>query len=274
MFASLTQQAGRMRTTSSAHVFTLVVCVSITPLVAGLLGPGTVYAAGQTPAGSTPRGAMGSPTSAQATPLQTGFSYQGAVSKRIKRLWYRLNDPDSKRIVFHLRGKSPTCAVHASLLDARGRPLAQLITAPGETLPFVVLIPVKTVSDTYYLRLDADPFSSCVNASYVFTLVEPEQPGACEAPATGPAEQTSKSCVTSSTAPAYGARFSTTPRARLARARSACETVGNTLWRVTVAVAKERSLVFHRRAGIASLRKLESKRRALARRVYHLCTEL
>jgi hypothetical protein len=237
-------------------------------LMMGIVSP-AARASTESKAPTTPRGAPGGAKPSSATSLQTGFSYMGTVTKRGGRLWYRLQAGDAKRLLFHLRGKSRSCSVRASVLDARGKSLGQLISSPAETQPFVVLVPATPVSDTYYLRIDASPFEPCAGARYVFTLVEPGQGPLtpCETPGAALAAPLSKACGSDSArAPSMVARA--------ASGRDACERVGPQLGHATFEVARVRRLVLHRKARVGTLRRLESERRALVRLVYHLCNEL
>lgn len=214
-------------------------------------------------AGNVPGGA----TQPSATRLETERRYRGAVAEPGQQIWYRLNSEDAERMIFLVRGKTPSCPIRASVLDVYGRTLAQLISSPRETLPFVVRLPAHPASNTYYLRIDADPFLVCDGAGYAFTLFEPEQPTSCEADQPeggGPIHVCSMSSPSRET-PRGGNRPSPTFETR------DCDRAGTALWRATLAVARERSLVARRRGSIGTLRRLESERHRLALRARYDC---
>lgn len=215
-----------------------------------------------TPASSS---AGGGTTMATAAQLENELHYRGTVVTG-QQLWYKF-DSAGERAYVEVRGETPLCSVRAALLDARGRTLGRIVSSTRETLPLLVYFPTHPVSEEYYLRIDANPYAACASTSYVFKLVEPEQPrpdecGSDTGPLpTGPhGEPIPKSCTApskESAVPAFEAR--------------ACQSGRSTFDHANKEVTRVRALVARRRASIRTLRQLEREQNRDLRKMNVRC---
>lgn len=227
----------------------------------GLLAVGLPVArAGEGPEMSPPPGAPGGAAKASATMLYNELSYRGTVTRGAQR-WYKFKSNGPGRILVEVWGRTRSCPVRAVLLDARGRPLSALFSSDREILPFAAPLPAHPIANTYYLRIDADPYLSCARASYVFKLIEPEQPGAPVAVPLEPA-----------------ATISQVPHSAMAPSREAdwlesgrCDSALYALSSATVAVEVERYRWRHHRASIGAVRSVERHKLTVRRRERAIC---
>jgi hypothetical protein len=144
---------------------------------------------------------------ASATPLGNVTSYGGEIAPG-QQAWYRFQHSGGERARVDLRGSAGSCPVRASLLDAHGGTLAEIVSSASETEPFTAYFPRPEVSLDYYLRIEPDPSATTpcsTSAGYVFRLAEPEQP-ACHTHV-GPHGEKARACVLAErSVPAYEAR--------------------------------------------------------------------
>jgi hypothetical protein len=177
---------------------------------------------------------------AAATQLKNELSYRGTIAEPGQQIWYKLDAVDGERAIVNLWGRTRSCPVRATLLDARGRGLGEIVSSTSEIQPFIVYFPANPVSATYYLRIDL-PRASCAGAGYVFTLVAPEQPqppAECQAASNGEP----RFCTLASKAEAVSAYIANT-----------CKVAARNYRRAASVLAEER-----RRVGIGTRRRLES----------------
>jgi hypothetical protein len=259
------QRARRRRRVISRASGPLLAVCALSGLL--LIGPGVARAGPLTAPGrphsaaatGEPAAAPGGQTMAAATQLETGLDYRGTVVPG-QQLWYKL-DAAGQRAFVEVRGETPLCSVQASVLDANGRPLGELISSTRETLPLIAYFPAHPVSGVYYLRIAANPYAPCASTDYVFKLVEPEQPekASCQTIA-GPNGEPRGECTLpskESDVPAFEAR--------------ACASDRTVFNRVNVEVARVRALVARRRASVRALRQLEGEERSDHRRMNVRC---
>ena len=218
--------------------------------------PGAALADGEASPEETSADLAGGPTRDSALQIKAESPYEGVVSSRAEQHWYRFEGDGGKEIVISVTGKTRSCPVRVSLLDAGGRTLAQLISVAGGNLPFVAPIVDPETSGAYYLRIDSEPYSACVGGGYAFTLLHPRQLEPCL-----PAGHDS---IGHPRLVACG--FMPDPVFL-----PACISSGRALREATVAVAKERRLVARKKASKRALKKLESRRNALLREASAAC---
>jgi len=219
-------------------------------LLTASIAPGVARAGARATSAENTAGAPGGATMASATQLENGISYRGTVTEPGQRIWYKLDAQDAERILLEVWGTTRSCPVRATVLDARGRTLGQLISTNSEILFFAVLVPVHPVSGVYYLRIDADPYTSCASAGYVFKIVEPGQPIKCPPGLT---------C--------------TSPEGSVpALVFSACNGASKAVQRLSREVAGEAALVRRGRGSVSKLRRLESEERTARRKSHVNCT--
>jgi hypothetical protein len=208
----------------------------------GAAGP-RAHAAAATPppfARSTPM--------ASATSVYSFQAYRGTAGRApAEALWYQFSGDGAEQVLFEVSGLTRSCPVRATVLDARGRVLGEIIVAAGETLPFAAPLPAHPVSETDYLRIDADPYRACAAAAYSFTLSEPFEPAPCER----------RRCPAYAPAPPLSPRF--------------CPAAQYALSRATVALERARAELRRRRANVAAVRAAEAHKLAARRRERKLC---
>jgi hypothetical protein len=213
-----------------------------------------------------PAGAPGASSVALATPLHNELSYRGAVGAQHRQFWYRFQAGGARRAILEVWSTVGSCPVRVTMLDQRRHVLAQTITTHEEILPFVVSLRARTAAEPFYVRVDASPFgSSCARSAYVLTIVEPQQPPACQAPPTEPTA-CSPPTPTSTTVPASTLApmsrrpptYAHAPSANSAGSR--CEKAGRELSHAAVAAARERRVVARGGPSRARLRHLEAVR--------------
>jgi hypothetical protein len=227
------------------------------PLVArGLLGlllvaslaPNIALAHGHASSAGAPTAAPGGTTMAAATRLHTGLGYRGTIAEPGQQAWYKLESDGYPRAQFDIAGKTISCPARATMLDTHGRTLGQLISTTSETLPLLARFPTHPISNVYYLRIDADPYSACANAAYVFHLAEPLQPEPCSLP-----EADGREIVCG-----YGPAPPLLTRA--------CASAAKQVQQLSREVALEAALVSRRRGSVATLRRLESEEHTASRK--------
>ncbi len=180
-------------------------------------------------------------------------SYRDQVAPG-QQTWYTLEADGGERVSVRLWGRTPSCAVRMTLIDAHGLALGEIISTTREIEPFIVYYSDGDTSSDYYLRVQqATSAARCASAAYAFTLQEPEQAQeSCEA-TTGPHGEPIKACVAPSRAsppvPAYVAH--------------ACAAASRSYRKL------ERELA-HERSGSAR-RRLEAEIRAVRHAVIHGC---
>jgi hypothetical protein len=226
-------------------------CVLLALLLAAQ-GAAQARAAGEPP---MPPGAPGAAAMSAATPFYHGLSYRGTISGAASQAWYRFESDGAERAIVEVWGRTASCPVRASVLDAGGHTLAQLISSSSEILPLLVGLRAGAGSDVY-LRIDADPYRACASAGYVVTLFEPEDLPPCAAN-----PHPTPECPVAS--------FRPEPAPALVQ--RACEDAGATFARATVAVARERALIARGRGSYAALVRLEAERLASRRRALATC---
>ena len=208
--------------------------------------------------GSSPGGA----TMATATALVTESSYRGAIDAPAAQAWYQLQVAAGEKVAFEVRGKTSSCPVRASFVDASGRTLEQLTSTARESLPFLVSAPQRATSESYYLRIDISPSSTCSHAGYAFRLLFPEQEPPCVQPAPPSPGQPSVGVCASKEA-GYG------PALRLET--SACDRAGAAVSRASNATGRERGEVQRGRGSRRRLKQLERAEHNLKLRARHVC---
>ncbi len=123
--------------------------------------------------GST--GPAGGATRAAATALKNGVSYRDQLAP-VQQTWYELEAGQVERVRVRLWGRTRSCPVRMTLIDAHGLALGEIASTTREIEPFIVYTPEDETSSDYYLRVQQDPSGAqCASAAYVFTLQEPEQ---------------------------------------------------------------------------------------------------
>ncbi len=202
-------------------------------------------------------GAPGGTALVSATALNNESSYRGTVH-RGGALWYKFDSQGAERVLVNVWGRTRTCPVRATVLNAHRRVLGELISSSAEILPFAAPLPARPFAGAYYLRIDEDPYSACATGRYVLELVEPQQPSPAP-PALAPAPGAVQPEMT---APATNERSIVPGR---------CNTALYTLSRATVVLERERWLVRRHRAGIASLRGAEARKLQARRRERAIC---
>jgi hypothetical protein len=260
-YAQRARRRGRVASRASRSLLAvralsgLLLIASIAP---GAARAGTAVAFGR-PHGSAaailPPGAASAPggaTMASATPLGNQPSYRGTIAPG-GQLWYKFEHTDGERMHVNLWGKTPACPVRATMLDADGHELGEIISSTHEIEPFIVYFPPHEVSLVYYLRIDTGPAASapCAGAGYVFTLQEPEQPQ-CQASLLPDGEQAASCVLAEKSAPAYEA--------------SVCSQASRRYRQLANDLANERGHV-----GVGTRRRLESEVYAARREVTHGC---
>jgi hypothetical protein len=219
-----------------------------------LIVPGAARASGVAMAAADPAGAgaPGGATMASATQLYTQLRNRGTLDGAARQFWYKLNSEHGEHALLEVWSPTRSCPVRAVLLDASGKTLGQIVSSPGEIVPFLVVFPAHPASDVYYLRIDADPHAPCASTSYSAILLQPEQADSCNGPPGPPlAPGETRVCATAAV-PAYTVH--------------ACDTAG-TAYRQDKAAAEEaarRHLDVRRRA-------LEAQERADLRRIRANC---
>ncbi len=189
----------------------------------------------------------GGTSMASATPAYSAETYRGTAGRApAGALWYQFSGDGAERVLFEVSGLTRSCPVRATVLDVRGRVLGEIFVAAGETLPFAVPLPAHPVSETDYLRVDADPYMACAAAGYSFALTEPFEPPPCGR----------SQCPYYAPEP-LDSRF--------------CNAAQYALSRATVALERERALVRRHRARDAALRAAEARKLAARRRERRLC---
>ncbi len=217
----------------------------------------------------SPTGLPGGASSATATALKNGVSYRGQVAPR-QQSWYELQAEYGERMYVQLWGRTPSCPVRMTLLDAHGRAVGEIVSTTREIEPFIVYYPKGDTSPHYYLRIQQGPSATpCASAAYVFTLQEPEQeqaqeqeqPG-CESASAGEPHQ---QCPLASYGQmgVKGSKEEAGPRTYEAHACSAASRTYNQLQNE---LARERAGSVRRR--------LEAEIGAASRAVHHGCRRL
>ena len=187
-----------------------------------------------------------------ATPLANAPRYRGTVEPG-QELWYRFEDTGGGegRVYIDLWGPTQSCPVRATLFDASGRALGELVSFTREIEPFIVYFPPQQASLTYYLRIDAEPSSaSCAGADYVFRLLEPEQPS-CSSTAGLNGEERKACVLAAKSVPAYVA--------------NACSAASQRYLRIVRALSRRISARTRRRLN----REKAAAKRELARNCHH-----
>jgi hypothetical protein len=243
VFGTVAQRTGRSRR---------VVHRAPSRRAAGIL-PGLLLIASIAPAAraSNPTGPAGGASRAAATALDNGVSYRDQVAPG-QQTWYELEAGQSERVSIRLWGRTRSCTVRMTLIDAHGLALGEIVSTTREIEPFIVYYPEHETSSDYYLRVQEGPSAArCASAAYVFTLQEPEQAREGCRTTTGPHGEPIESCPEPSQAPvpAYEAR--------------ACATASRSYRKLERDLARERS-------GSAR-RRLEVEIRAARRAVIHGC---
>jgi hypothetical protein len=205
-------------------------------------------------------GAPGGATAATATQLVTEDSYRGTLAEPHGQSWYRLEVSPGEKTRFSLRGQTSACPVQASLVDASGAVLGQILSTTRETLAFVVFAPTHATSDTYYLRLALPSGSTCPTSAYLLRQFEPIQSACAPPPSLPPG--VSYACET----PKGETRYSPLPIIS-----SACRGDGRALRQATAATKRERRRLAGRRDSRAILQRLEQNERLLNQRTMHAC---
>jgi hypothetical protein len=178
--------------------------------------------------------------------MEIATSYGGILNQPGRQAWYRFNSRYAPQVIFKLLGTTPGCAVRAVVLDGHERRLGELIASTRESSPFLVRLPASG-PETYYLRIDKDPYESCKSAGYSASLVEPDQQECHPAPGAG----------------CEGAPPFESP---------ACDRAGLALDRTTVTLARDRSQVRRHLVSAATLRSLEASERAERRSARVSCS--
>ena len=220
-------------------------------------------------ASASETGAPGGATMTSATQLYDELGYRGTI-RRGEAQWYKLSSQGAERALVDLWGRTRSCPVRATLMNAHRRMLGEMISSAKEILPFAAPLPARPYSGVYYLRIDADPYSTCASAGYVLKLIEPETPAPMESPvqeATPPQEATKQEAEPTTTpahtAPSYG------PAPGIQT--NGCSTALYALSRATVVVERDRYLVRRHRARVASLRSAEAHKLTARRRERAAC---
>lgn len=223
--------------------------------------PATAVATEGRPAGST---------MATATQLVTGDSYRATLPSPGGQSWYRLEVSPGAFARFALRGETSSCPVRATVLDAGGRPLGEIVSTTRETLAFVVYTPSRATSETYYVRLDPAPAPACTAAGYLLRQIEPFQE-VCESPSPTPTPLTCP--PTGPTPPTTGPTPTTTSptQERLVLISSGCKQDGRALRVATSTTERERRRLAGHRNAVAVLRRLERTEQLLNQRTIHAC---
>ncbi len=244
MFGTFAQWVGRSRR---------AVPRALSTRAAGIL-PGLLLIASIAPAAraSNPTGPAGGASRATATALENGVSYRDQVASG-QQTWYELEADQGERVSIRLWGRTQSCPVRMTLIDAHGPALGEIVSTTHEIEPFIVYYPDGDSSSDYYLRVQQGPSAiRCASAAYVFTLQEPEQAQeSCET-TTGPHGEPVRACVApsrESAVPAYEAQV--------------CATASRSYRKLERKFARERS-------GSAR-RRLEAEIRAARRAVIHGC---
>lgn len=124
---------------------------------------------------SGPAGAAGGASRRAAAALATGVSFRGQLAPA-RQAWYELYAGPGERVSVRLWGRTRSCPVRMTVIDAHGRALGEIASTTREIEPFIVYTPENDSSSKYYLRVQQDASSTrCASAAYVFTLQEPEQ---------------------------------------------------------------------------------------------------
>ncbi len=179
----------------------------------------------------------GGATRTTARTLKNGVSYRGQLESG-QQAWYKLEAGDSERVEVQLWGRTKSCPVRMTLIDAHGRALGEIVSTTHEIEPFIVYYPEGDTSLDYYLRVQREPSTTtCASAVYVFTLREPEQEEqrGCET-TTAPNGEPIKECASpskESAVPAYEARV--------------CATASRNYRRLESTLARERARSARRR---------------------------
>jgi hypothetical protein len=217
--------------------------------------PGLLLIAAIAPAAraSLPIGPAGGASRATATALNNGVSYRDQVTSG-QQTWYELEADQGERVSVRLWGRTPSCTVRMTVIDAHGLPLGEIVSSTLEVEPFIVYYPERETSPDYYLRVQQGPSATrCASAAYAFTLQEPEQAQESCKTTTGSHGEQIRACVepsrTSPPVPAYEAH--------------ACATASRSYRKLEREFARERS-------GSAR-RRLEAEIRAVRRAVIHGC---
>lgn len=201
----------------------------------------------------------GAATMATATPLKSGVRYGGVIAGA-QQAWYKLEAAGTRAYV-EVRGRTPNCSVRAALLDAHGRTVAQIISSTRENLPLIVYLHDQGEKvETYFLRIDANPYAPCTSAEYIFDLLEPDQADNCEPEpiAAAPGTPLTAVCPAGESAPS---------RSR----QRECAVDQLALERESLALARERALVARRKSSINTLRAYEGRKNAARRRARAVC---
>jgi hypothetical protein len=221
--------------------------------VAGIL-PGLLLIASIAPVAraSNPTDPAGGASRATAMALENGVSYRDQVASG-QQAWYEMEADQGERVSVRLWGRTQSCPVRMTLIDAHGLALGEIVSTTHEIEPFIVYPPEGDTSSDYYLRVQQGPSATrCASAAYVFTLQEPEQAQeSCET-TTGPHGEPIRACgapLRASPVPAYEARV--------------CATASRSYRKLERELARERS-------GSAR-RRLEAEIRAARRAVIHGC---
>ncbi|MFZ2051385.1 MAG: hypothetical protein WB698_04425 [Solirubrobacteraceae bacterium] len=220
--------------------------------MAGIL-PGLLLIASIAPVAraSNPTGPAGGASRATATALKNGVSYRDQVTSG-QQAWYEMKADQGERVSVRLWGRTQSCPVRMTLIDAHGLALGEIASTTHEIEPFIVYYPEREASPDYYLRVQLGPSATqCTSAAYVFTLQEPEQAQESCKTYTGPHGEPIRACAapSKSPVPAYEAR--------------ACATASRSYRKLEREFARERS-------GSAR-RLLEVEIRAARRAVIHGC---
>jgi hypothetical protein len=201
-------------------------------------------------------------TMATATQLVTGDSYRATLTSPGGQSWYRLEVSPGAFARFALRGETSSCPVRATMLNAGGRPLGEIVSTTRETLAFVVNTPSRATSETYYVRLDPAP--ACTAAGYLLRQIEPFQE-VCESSSS----PTPLACPTTPTSPTPTTTSPT--QERLVLISSGCKQDGRALRVATSTTERERRRLAGHRNAVAILRRLERAEQLLNQRTIHAC---
>lgn len=263
----------------AAHRALVSLCVLAALTLAGSVVVAHASAGTQT---YEPASAPGGATMAAATSLYDYVSYRGTVQRGTAQ-WYSFRANGAKRVLLQVWGRTQSCPVRASLVEAHGHTLSEIIASSEEILPFGSPLAAHSPAGAYYVRMDVDPYRSCESAGYAFTLSEPEQPDPCEgitsakegcAPVVEPGPASTPPAG-SSTEP----RTTTTPRTGTLPSKEsvpaidqpACDAALTVLRRATVTVERERALVRRGKANERTLRAQEANKLTVRRRERALC---
>lgn len=184
--------------------------------------------------------------------LENRVGYRDQVTSG-QQAWYEMEADQSERVSVRLWGRTASCPVRMTLIDAHGLALGEIASTTHEIEPFIVYYPDGDTSSHYYLRVQqATSATRCASAAYAFTLQEPEQAQESCKTTTGLHGEQIRSCPAASkesVVPAYEAH--------------ACAAASRSYRKLERELARERS-------GSAR-RRLEAEIRAVRHAVIHGC---